>query len=65
MCQGNCRTTFPGETIKRLVDDAGFVLQSLQMAQNKGKLRLSSAERKAMKKIMAKVRAAKRRKKRE
>jgi hypothetical protein len=54
--------------IEKLIDDAGFVLQSLRMAQKKEtravRLRLSSAERKAMKKVMAKVRAAKKRKNR-
>jgi hypothetical protein len=60
-------TTFQSRA-KILVDHAGFVLQSLRMAQKKEfratRLRLSPAERKAMRKVMAKVRAAKKRKNR-
>jgi hypothetical protein len=52
-----------------MIDSVDFVLQSLRMAQKKEtravRLRLSAAERKAMKKVMAKVRAAKKRKNRE
>lgn len=49
------------------LDNRAFVLQSLLMAQKKEgtvRIRLSAAERRSVKKLMAKVRAAKKRKNR-